>query len=199
VLAGFAQFERRDYVMRTEPGLMPSPPTRRGVPARVGAGGRGRRAPAIGAWRAAIVADAALVPAYLALIDGYLRLGQPSLARQVAQSGVRAVPDSVELRDRLLRLERRERSRAGLSWPRPGAGRPPPANLKVRLYPSTVAVAVQRTQMALEAFALILMHLTVPTSSTDASKPRSAPAPIVGRRRQAQGRSRAPGVVARCD
>ena len=59
---------------------------------------------AIGAWRAAVFTDQALVPAYLALIDTYLRLDQPALALQVARSGLQKMPDSVELRDRLLRL-----------------------------------------------------------------------------------------------
>jgi len=62
---------------------------------------------AIGAWRAAVVADQTLVSAYLALIDAYLRLNQPDLARQVAQSGAKALPKSAELRDRLQRLEKR--------------------------------------------------------------------------------------------
>ena len=62
---------------------------------------------AVSAWRAAIIADAAMVPAYLAAIDAYLRLGQPDLALQIARSGLQAMPDSAELRDRVARLERR--------------------------------------------------------------------------------------------
>lgn len=62
---------------------------------------------AIGAWRAAIVANGRLVPAYLAAIDAYLRLGEPSLALQVAKAGVTAVPESPELRARLEGLARR--------------------------------------------------------------------------------------------
>jgi len=62
---------------------------------------------AIGAWRAAVVADQTLVSAYLALVDAYLRLNEPDLARQVARSGVKALPKSVELRDRLQKLEKR--------------------------------------------------------------------------------------------
>lgn len=111
VLAGFARFARRDYAAAAVAWGVCFDAEPANAPlafllgwARAGAGDeRG----AIGAWRAAIVADATIVPAYLALIDGYLRLGQPSLALQVAQSGIRALPDSVELRDRLLRLERR--------------------------------------------------------------------------------------------
>jgi len=108
VLAGLAQFERRDYAAAAAAwsACLDAEPANAPLAFLLGwaQAGAGDERAAIGAWRAAIVADAALVPAYLALIDGYLRLGQPSLAMQVAQSGVRAVPDSVELRDRLLRL-----------------------------------------------------------------------------------------------
>jgi VWFA-related protein len=68
---------------------------------------RGEDRSAVSAWRAAIVADASMVPAYLALIDGYLRLGQPDLALSVARTGLKALPGSAELRDRVLRLEQR--------------------------------------------------------------------------------------------
>jgi hypothetical protein len=67
----------------------------------------GNDRPAVSAWRAAIAADASMVPAYLALIDGYLRLGQPDLALSAARTGVKALPGSAELRDRVLRLEQR--------------------------------------------------------------------------------------------
>ena len=111
VLEGFAQFERRDYASAAATWSQCLDAESANAPLAFLLGwaqaGAGDERAAIGAWRAAIVADAALVPAYLALIEGYLRLEQPSLALQVAQSGVRAVPDSVELRDRLLRLERR--------------------------------------------------------------------------------------------
>ncbi len=60
---------------------------------------------AITAWRLAALRDPTLVPAYLALIDAYLRLEEPALALQVARSGLASVPDSVELRDRVLRLQ----------------------------------------------------------------------------------------------
>ncbi len=62
---------------------------------------------AVGAFRSAIMADRTLVPAYLAAIDTYVRMNEPALALQVARSGVTALPESLELRDRLLRLERR--------------------------------------------------------------------------------------------
>jgi hypothetical protein len=69
--------------------------------------GSGDDRSAVSAWRAAVVADAAMVPAYLALIDAYLRLGQPDLALAVARTGQKALPSSAELRDRVLRLEKR--------------------------------------------------------------------------------------------
>jgi hypothetical protein len=69
--------------------------------------GAGDDAGAFSAWRAAVNADPAMVPAYLALIDGYVRVGQLDLALQVARSGSAALPASPELRDRLSRLERR--------------------------------------------------------------------------------------------
>lgn len=62
---------------------------------------------AVSAWRLAVIADSTMVPAYLALIDAYMRLGSPDLALQVARSGLISLPDSVELRDRVSRLERR--------------------------------------------------------------------------------------------
>jgi lipopolysaccharide biosynthesis regulator YciM len=69
--------------------------------------GSGDDRSAVSAWRSAVVADAAMVPAYLALIDAYLRLGQPDLALAVARTGQKALPSSAELRDRVLRLEKR--------------------------------------------------------------------------------------------
>ena len=62
---------------------------------------------AVSAWRSAIIADAAMVPAYLAAIDAYLRLGQQDLALQIARSGLQAMPASAELRDRVAKLEGR--------------------------------------------------------------------------------------------
>jgi len=61
---------------------------------------------AITAWRAATVATPALVPAYLALADAYLRQAQPPLALQVLRAGLTAVPKSVELQSRLAEVER---------------------------------------------------------------------------------------------
>jgi VWFA-related protein len=58
-------------------------------------------------WRNAVLGDAAQVPPYLALVDAYVRLGHPDLALQVVKSGLRALPSSPELLDRLARLEGR--------------------------------------------------------------------------------------------
>jgi VWFA-related protein len=69
------------------------------------AGGDARAA--ITAWRSATVSDPTHVPSYLALVDGYVKLGQPDLALQVVRSGLRALPDSPELLDRLARLGQR--------------------------------------------------------------------------------------------
>ena len=72
--------------------------------AREGAGdARG----ALGAWRSAAHLDKTLVPAHLALADGYLRLSNPALAIQALKAGLAAVPDSPELQSRLAQLERR--------------------------------------------------------------------------------------------
>jgi VWFA-related protein len=62
---------------------------------------------AITAWRNAIIGDPAFVPAYLALVETYVRLGHPDLALQVVRSGLQALPSSPELLDRLARLEGR--------------------------------------------------------------------------------------------
>jgi VWFA-related protein len=62
---------------------------------------------AISAWRAAVFGDATLIPPYLALADTYVRLGHAELAVQVVKSGLGALPNSLELRDRLARLEGR--------------------------------------------------------------------------------------------
>jgi VWFA-related protein len=70
------------------------------------AGGGDDRA-AVTAWRSAIVGDPTHVPSYLALVDVYSRLGHAELALQVVRSGLRALPDSPELLDRLARLEGR--------------------------------------------------------------------------------------------
>jgi tetratricopeptide (TPR) repeat protein len=69
------------------------------------AGGDDRAA--VSAWQAAFAADPSFVPAYLAAIEAYLRLGQHELALQVARSGLAALPESVELRNRVERLAKK--------------------------------------------------------------------------------------------
>ena len=59
---------------------------------------------AASAWRRAVFLDAGLVPAHLALAEAYVRLSEPALAVQALQTGLTALPDSPELRDRLARL-----------------------------------------------------------------------------------------------
>jgi hypothetical protein len=66
--------------------------------------GSGDDPAAITAWRAAVFGDATLVPSYLALVDTYVRLGHVDLAVQVVRSGLRALPNSPELLDRLARF-----------------------------------------------------------------------------------------------
>ena len=68
--------------------------------------GAGDDSAAITAWRNAIQGDPALVPAYLALVDTYVRLGHPELAVQVLKTGLQSLPDSPELLERLGRLEK---------------------------------------------------------------------------------------------
>ena len=73
--------------------------------AREGAGdSRG----ALSAWRSAAHLDPTMVPAHLALADGYLRLSNPALAIQAIKAGLAAVPGSPELQTRLAQLEGRQ-------------------------------------------------------------------------------------------
>ncbi|MGH9329060.1 MAG: tetratricopeptide repeat protein, partial [Vicinamibacterales bacterium] len=67
----------------------------------------GERRDAIGAWRAAAHADPTLVPAHLAIADAYVRAAEPALAIQALKAGLRALPGSPELRERLAALEGR--------------------------------------------------------------------------------------------
>jgi tetratricopeptide (TPR) repeat protein len=66
--------------------------------------GAGDHRQAIGAWRAAATIDPKLVPAYLALADGYLRISEPALAVQALRAGLVALPDSVELQAKLAQV-----------------------------------------------------------------------------------------------
>ncbi len=62
---------------------------------------------ALTSWRGAAHLDPLMVSAHLALADGYLKLQQPALARQALRAGLDALPNSVELRQRLLEIEGR--------------------------------------------------------------------------------------------
>lgn len=61
---------------------------------------------AIGSWRAAAALDPHMVPAHLALADAYLRLGERALAAQALHAGLAALPDSVELQNKLTQVEK---------------------------------------------------------------------------------------------
>ncbi len=60
---------------------------------------------AIGAWRAATTIDPTMVPAHLALADGYLRMSAPALAEQAIRAGLAAIPGSPELQARLAQIQ----------------------------------------------------------------------------------------------
>ena len=62
---------------------------------------------ALNGWRGAAHLDPTLVPAHLALAEGYIRLGEPALAAQALRAGLVALPNSPELLSRLSRLEGR--------------------------------------------------------------------------------------------
>jgi VWFA-related protein len=66
--------------------------------------GAGEHRKAIGAWRAAALADPALVPAHLALAEAYLRLDNSPLAVQALRAGLAAAPESVELKAKLAQI-----------------------------------------------------------------------------------------------
>ncbi|MGH9408783.1 MAG: VWA domain-containing protein [Vicinamibacterales bacterium] len=61
---------------------------------------------AISAWRAAAADNPKMIPAHLALADAYLRLGQPALAVQVLNAGLTAVPQSIELKNKLAQVQK---------------------------------------------------------------------------------------------
>jgi tetratricopeptide (TPR) repeat protein len=62
---------------------------------------------AITSWRNAILIDPLMVPAYLAAADRYVLLGHPELARQVVNDGIRLVPTSAELKNKLAEVNTR--------------------------------------------------------------------------------------------
>jgi tetratricopeptide (TPR) repeat protein len=65
----------------------------------------GDRRQAIGAWRAAATIDPKMVPAHLALAEGYLRMSERALAEQAIRAGLTAVPGSPELQARLAQIQ----------------------------------------------------------------------------------------------
>jgi VWFA-related protein len=69
--------------------------------------GAGHTREAISAWRSAAHLDPTMVSAHIALADAYMRLSEPALALQAIRAGLSALPDSLELRERLARLEKR--------------------------------------------------------------------------------------------
>jgi tetratricopeptide (TPR) repeat protein len=68
--------------------------------------GTGNTRDAISAWRNAAHLDPTLVSAHIALADAFMRLSEPALARQAIRAGLAVLPDSLELRERLARLEK---------------------------------------------------------------------------------------------
>ena len=60
---------------------------------------------AASALRTAAWLEPTLVPAHLALADTYLRLGQPALAVQAIEAGLRSLPESAELKQKLLDIK----------------------------------------------------------------------------------------------
>jgi hypothetical protein len=71
--------------------------------ARVGAG---NRTGAVTAFRNAALVEPAMVPAHLALAECYVALGHANLAVQAAEAGLRAAPDSIELKRLLTTLRK---------------------------------------------------------------------------------------------
>ncbi|NQW04636.1 MAG: VWA domain-containing protein [Acidobacteria bacterium] len=61
----------------------------------------GQTRAALSGWRAAAHLDPTLVPAHLALAEGYVKLGEPALAAQALRAGLVALPNSPELLARL--------------------------------------------------------------------------------------------------
>jgi VWFA-related protein len=65
----------------------------------------GRRREAIGAWRAAATIDPTMLPAHLALADGYMRMSERGLAEQAVRAGLTAMPGSPELQAKLAQIQ----------------------------------------------------------------------------------------------
>ncbi|HUF23714.1 MAG TPA: VWA domain-containing protein [Vicinamibacterales bacterium] len=71
--------------------------------------GAGDSTAALSAWRSAAYLNPSLLPAHLALADGYLRLSQPALAVQALRAGLVVLPASSVLQARLDQIERSRR------------------------------------------------------------------------------------------
>ena len=65
----------------------------------------GHHREAIGAWRAAATIDPKMLPAHLALADGYLRMSERALAEQAIRAGLTAMPGSPELQAKLAQIQ----------------------------------------------------------------------------------------------
>jgi tetratricopeptide (TPR) repeat protein len=64
----------------------------------------GHRREALGAWRAAATINPKMLPAHLALADGYLRMSERALAEQAIRAGLAAIPGSPALLARRAQL-----------------------------------------------------------------------------------------------
>lgn len=73
--------------------------------------GAGSEREAIGAWRAAVFLDPLMVPAHLALAEQFMRQDESALAIQALRAGLAAVPDSPELKNKLLIIEQQSARR----------------------------------------------------------------------------------------
>lgn len=108
LLAGLARFARGDHAGALAAWPSALTDSDAGVAFLAGwahaLGGDDRQA--IGAWRQAVRLDPSLVSGYLAIAEACVRLAAPELAVQALRTGVEAVPDSVELRQRLAQLSR---------------------------------------------------------------------------------------------
>jgi hypothetical protein len=68
--------------------------------------GAGSLTSAVSAFRNAVLADPAMIPAHLALADTYLQLQQPALAVQALEAGLASQPNAIELKVMLERIKK---------------------------------------------------------------------------------------------
>jgi VWFA-related protein len=66
------------------------------------------RTGAVTAFRNAVIEEPTMTAAHLALAETYVSLGNPALAVQALETGLRAVPDSIEIQDLLATLKKKE-------------------------------------------------------------------------------------------